>query len=90
MKKSDFIKAVAERGDFTQKSVKAILDVMQSVAYEAVKDDEVPIFNGLTIYTTVRDARVGRNPRTGESVDIPEKRVPKAKIGRAFKNAVAL
>lgn len=90
MTRSDYVKAVAQRGDFTQKSVKAMLDVMQEVAYEVACDEDVTIFNGLTLYSTIRDAHVGRNPSTGESVSIPAKRLPKTKIGTAFKTAVAL
>lgn len=90
MKKAEFIKKVAEHGDFTQKDVKAILKAAGEVAYTAAIEDDVPIFSGLTLYTKVTPARIGRNPMTGESIEISEKRVPKAKFGKAFKEAVAL
>ena len=89
MTKTEYVRAVAEKGDFTQKVVKAVIDAMEDVAYEAACDDEVPVFNGLTLLSQVREARTGRDPRTGDPINIPTKRVPKVKVGRRFKNAVA-
>ncbi len=90
MTKNEFVKAVAEGSGITQKVVRDVLNVIQDVAYQAAKDeDSVSIINGLTLTSVVKEARVGRNPSTGEPVDIPEKRVPKVKVGLALKRAVA-
>lgn len=90
IKRSDYIKAVAESGNYTQKSVKEMLDVMEKVAYSSACDNEVTIFNGLTLYSKVMPSRTGRNPQNGESIVIPEKRVPKVKFGKTCKDSVAL
>lgn len=90
MKSAEYIKKVAEHGGFTQKDVRAVLKAAGEVAYASAVEDDVPIFNGLTLYTKITPARIGRNPLTGESIEIPEKRVPKAKFGKLAKTSVAL
>lgn len=101
MTKTDFIKNIVEnvnekyvksyRGKeipFTQSDVKAVLDSVNTVVCDAVaNEDEVMVIPGVTLTSYIREARMGRNPRTGESIEIPEKRVPKAKFGKAFKDA---
>ena len=88
MKRTDVIKAVAEKLDFTQKDVKSVLDGLQEVVFEHAKDEDVPVFGGLTLTSVIKPSRTCRNPRTGEMVNVPEKRVPKAKLGSAFREAV--
>lgn len=86
MTKSEFVKAVAETTGTTQKNVKDILAGIEEVVYSAVKnDEEVSIINGLKLSTGIRSARVGRNPSTGEAINIPEKKVPKVRVGAALK-----
>ena len=89
MNKADFIKAVAEKAGFTQKDVRAVFDVAQEVVCATIPTEEIRIMDGLTLTSTVRAARTGHNPQTGEAMEIPEKRVPKAKFGKALKDAVA-
>lgn len=90
MKRSDYIRAVAKKGEFTIKSVKEVLRVMEEVAYEVVKDEDVVIFDGLILSSFVRSAYIGKHPQTGVPITVPEKRMPRVKIGEKYKRAVAL
>ena len=89
MNRADYVKAIATVTGFTQKDVKAVLDAAQVVAYEAMaKEDEVKIFDGLTLVGVKKAACVKRNPLTGADVQVPEKIAPKAKFGKAIKDAI--
>jgi len=89
MNKTEFVKVVATTTGYTQKDVKEVLETAQKVAYEAMaKQEEVKIFDGLTLVGIKKDACVKRNPATGDTVDIPEKVVPKAKWGTVAKRVV--
>jgi len=89
MTKNDFVKAVAEKVDFSQKNVKLLLSAIQDVVYENAINDEVPLIDGIKVTSAIRAARTGRNPSTGEAISIPEKRVPRVKVGVALKKAIA-
>lgn len=89
MNRTDYVKAVATATGYTQKDVKAVLDAAQTVAYETMaKEEEVKVFDGLTLVGVHKDACVKRNPATGANVQVDEKTVPKAKWGKAAKDAV--
>lgn len=89
MNRTEFVKAVATATGYTQKDVKAVLDAAQTVTYEAMeKEEEVKVFDGLTLVGVRKPACVKRNPLTGENVNVPEKVAPKAKFGKAAKDAV--
>lgn len=89
MTRAEFVKAVAEKAEMTQKATKEILDVMQEVAYaEMAKEEEVKMFDGLTLVGVHKEARTARNPLTGETVEVPAKTAPKAKFGKACKDAL--
>jgi len=91
MNKKEFVKAIAEKTDFTQKDVKAVLDGFESVVTETlVAGDDIRLTGFGTYSTTSRAARTGRNPSTGESIEIPASRGVKFKAGKALKDAVAL
>ena len=89
MTRTEYVKAVAAVTGFTQKDVKAVLDAAQTVAYETMaKEEEVNVFEGLTLVGVHKDACVKRNPLTGTDVNVPEKTAPKAKFGKAAKDAI--
>jgi DNA-binding protein HU-beta len=52
------------------------------------KDEVVTLVGFGTFYTGKRAARVGRNPKTGEALDIKAARVPKFRAGKALKDAI--
>ena len=52
------------------------------------KGDEVTLVGFGTFYASSRSARTGRNPKTGEAVEIKAARVPKFRAGKALKDAI--
>lgn len=89
MNRTDYVKAVATATGYTQKDVKAVLDAAQTIAYETMaKEEEVKVFDGLTLTGVRKPACVKRNPLTGQDVNVPEKVAPKAKFGKFAKNTV--
>ena len=90
MTKSDLIARLAERfpqlvakdADF---AVKMILDALSEAL---VKGDRIEIRGFGSFSVNRRSPRIGRNPRSGESVMIPEKRVPHFKPGKALREQV--
>lgn len=90
MTRSDLVEALA--GRFSQLThrdaefaVKAILDAMSDAL---VKGHRIEIRGFGSFSVNRRSPRVGRNPRSGESVMIPEKRVPHFKPGKALREQV--
>ena len=89
MNRVDYVKAIATVTGYTQKDVKAVLDAAEQVAYtEMAQKGEVKIFNGLTLIGQFKEACVKRNPLTGADVKVEAKVSPKAKWGKAAKDAV--
>lgn len=87
MTRTEYIKAVAEKAEMTQKAVKEVLEVMQEVAYdEMAKGEEVKIFDSVTLLGKAVPERTARNPQTGAEIVVPEHLAPKAKFGSAIKN----
>ena len=86
---NEYVKLIATATGYTQKDVKAVLDAAQTVAYEAMaKEEEVKVFNGLTLAGIAKPACVKRNPKTGEDVQVPEKIAPQAKFGKFAKDSI--
>lgn len=87
MKRTDYIKAVAEKAGMTQKVTREILEVMQEVAYgEMKKGEEVKIFDSVTLSGKNVPQRTARNPQNGSEVVVPQHLAPKAKFGVGIKN----
>ncbi len=90
MTRSDLVEALSlQFGQLTQRdsefAVKTILDALGDAL---VKGHRIEIRGFGSFSVNRRPPRVGRNPRTGESVTIPEKRVPHFKPGKALREAV--
>lgn len=89
MSKRDFVKAVAENAGLTKKDADAAVKAVTQVIIEQVAaGDKISLVGFGTFESGTRAARQGRNPQTGEPMDIPETKVPKFKPGKAFKDAV--
>ena len=89
MNKSELTSAIADRSGQPPSAVTAVLDAFEAVVTDAVKGgDKVALTGFLTFEKAERAARTGRNPATGESIDIAAATVPKVKVGKAFKDAV--
>ncbi|CAN1514166.1 HimA Bacterial nucleoid DNA-binding protein [Burkholderiaceae bacterium] len=90
MTRSDLVEALAERfGQLTHRdaefAVKALLEAMSDALARGHRI-ELRGFGSFTI--SHRPPRMGRNPRSGEQVAIPEKRVPHFKPGKALREEV--
>ncbi len=89
MNKADIINKVHEVvGGTRADAERAIETAIDSIVDSLKKGKEVSVA-GLGIFSTkTRGARTGRNPRTGESIEIPAMRVPKFRAAKALKDAV--
>lgn len=91
MNKQDLIRAVANKADISQKDTGKVINAMIEVITEQVaRGEQVQIIGFGTFEKRTRPARQGRNPRTGEVMEIPEKTAPAFKPGKAFKQFVDL
>ena len=90
MNKTELIAAVAQNAGLSKKDAdKAVSAVFDSIAAAMAAGDRVQISGFGTFEGKVREARVGRNPRTKETIEIPATRVPAFKAGKNLKDAVA-
>jgi integration host factor subunit beta len=90
MTRSDLVEELAARfAQLTHRdaelAVKTVLDAMSDAL---VRGHRIEIRGFGSFSINRRPPRIGRNPRSGESVDIPEKRVPHFKPGKALREAV--
>lgn len=89
MNKTDLVAAVATKAELSKKdaeaAVKAVLDAVTEALAEG---DKVALVGFGTFEVKTRAARTGKNPRTGEVIEIAESKVPSFKAGAALKNAV--
>lgn len=89
MNKSELIVAVAEKAALSKKDAeKAVKAVVDAVADALVAGDKVQLVGFGTFEVRARDARTGKNPRTGEVIKIAASKVPAFKAGKALKDAV--
>ena len=88
MNKADLVNEVAEVLS-TKKEAQAAVDcVFNAITNALKKKDTVTLIGFGTFKVDKRKARKGRNPRTGEEIDIKAKNVPKFVAGKALKDAV--
>ena len=91
MNKQELISAAAEKTGFSKKDTEATVTAVLETIISALEDNEkVQLVGFGTFETKDREARTGRNPSTGEPMDIPAARLPAFKAGKALKDAVAL
>ena len=89
MNKNELIAAMAEKSGLTKKDAGAALDAFASSVLDALKNgDKVQLVGFGTFEVKSRAARTGKNPRTGEAVEIPASKAPSFKPGKAFKDAL--
>lgn len=89
MKKSELVEAVAEKAGLTKADATRAIDAIFATITEALKNgDKVPVAGFGTFAVSKRAAREGRNPRTGETVNIAARNAVTFKAGTALKDAV--
>jgi len=89
MQKTDFIKAVAERANRSQKETKEIVDAALDVIAEALKRGEKVTLTGFGSFEVrQRQAREGVNPQTRAKIQIPATKTPGFSASSTLKHAV--
>ena len=89
MNKAELIAAMAEKAELSkkdsEKALKAFIDV---VTDELVKGEKIQLVGFGTFEVSERPAREGRNPQTGETMEIKASKAPKFKAGKAVKDII--
>ena len=89
MKKSDLIAKIATDAGLTKTQATAAMQAVEVGITEAlVNGEEVTLIGFGTFKVTERKAKTGRNPQTGEAIQIPASKSPTFKAGKALKDAV--
>lgn len=89
MNKSDLIAAMADDAGISKEAAeRAINSMIKTIKTAVNKNDTVTLMDFGTFLLGKRAPRLGRDPRTGETIQIKAARVPKFKPGKGFKNAV--
>ncbi len=90
MNKTELISAVAESAELSKKdATKAVDAVFEAVQNALSSGDKVQLIGFGNFEVRERAARKGRNPQTGEEIEIAASKVPAFKPGKALKDAVA-
>lgn len=89
MTKADLVDKVTSLGDLTRRDGEIIVDLLFDSVISALKsDDKVEIRGFGSFRTRQRKSRIGRNPKTGDRVDVPAKRVPFFKPSKELRDLV--
>ena len=90
MNKTELIAVAAENAGITKKDAERVLNAaIDAITASLVKGEKVQLSGFGTFETKDREARVGRNPHTRETIEIPATRVPTFKASKALKDAVS-
>jgi DNA-binding protein HU-beta len=87
--KTDLVNLVSEKANLTKKDAANAVDaVFDSIIEALAKGDKVQLIGFGNFEVRERSARKGRNPKTGEEIEIAAAKVPAFKPGKQFKEAV--
>lgn len=90
MNKTDLINSVSEKAEVTKKDAEKMINaVFASIEDALAANEKVQLVGFGTFEVKERAARVGRNPQTGETINISAAKVPTFKAGKGLKDAVA-
>ena len=89
MNKSELIDHIAQQADISKAGASRALEAAIDAITDALKNgDSVSLVGFGTFVATEREARTGRNPRTGVAIKIAKAKVPKFRPGKALKDAL--
>ena len=89
MNKTELVKAVAEQAELTQKdATKAVDALIETISETLAQEEKIQLIGFGTFEVRERSARKGRNPQTGEEIEIAASKVPAFKPGKELKEAV--
>lgn len=90
MNKTELITAVAEKADLSKKDAEvAVTAVIDAITEALVQGEKVQVVGFGAFEVKERAERIGRNPQTKETIQIPASKTPVFKAGKALKDAVA-
>jgi DNA-binding protein HU-beta len=82
MNKADLINSISKKTGLSKSKTNEVIDAfVESVTDSLKKGEKVTLVNFGTFNISERDSRSGRNPKTGETIEIPAKRVARFKVG---------
>ncbi|MHB8764360.1 MAG: HU family DNA-binding protein [Deferrisomatales bacterium] len=89
MTKAELIEVMAEKANTSKAAAKRFLDSFTETVTESLnKGDKVTLVGFGTFSVADRKARKGRNPRSGDEIEIPGGKAPKFKAGKALKDGL--
>ena len=89
MTKAELVEEVSKVSDLTKKHSEVIVDtVFKSIINALHRGDKIELRGFGSFRIRHRNSRKGRNPKTGSSVDVPQKRVPFFKVGKRLRELV--
>ena len=89
MNKTELVAAMAEKAQISKKDAEAALKAFTDVVAEELKKGEkIQLVGFGTFEVSERAARTGRNPQTGEEMNIAASKAPKFKAGKALKDSI--
>ncbi len=89
MNKSELVDVLAQRANLTQKKAEAVVNVIFDSMTDALKQgDRIEIRGFGSFVNKEYNSYTGRNPRTGESIQVASKRLPFFKVGKELKEKV--
>jgi DNA-binding protein HU-beta len=89
MNQGELIQAVADEANLTKaQTQEAVRALLKTITQVVAGGDKVTLVGFGSFEPKVRSAREGRNPQTGETIQIPAARVPTFSAGKAFREAV--
>jgi DNA-binding protein HU-beta len=90
MNKTDMVTKLAEKNGMTKKDAQKALNSLIEIISDEIKDGGRVALTGFGTFSIAeRKPRTGRNPQTGQPIDIPAARVPKFKAGKVLKESVS-
>ena len=90
MNKTELIAAVAEKSGITKKDAERVVNAaFETITTELAKGEKVQLSGFGNFEVKAREARVGRNPRTKEAIEIPASKAPVFKASKALKDIVS-
>ena len=90
MNKTELINAVAEKADLSKKDAEAaVTAVIDAITESLIQGEKVQLVGFGAFEVKARAERIGRNPQTKETIQIPASKTPVFKAGKALKDKVA-
>jgi integration host factor subunit beta len=89
MNKSQLVEVLSQRVGLTQKRAERVLNIIFDSMADALGDDERIEVRGFGSFMVKQyDSYTGRNPKTGQTIEVPPKKLPFFKVGKELKERV--